>query len=83
MQEQDQVNAMNVSLVQVTRTNVSIAANEDIGLMTVVLEMVIDDMVAIEEEVTHVACHQEEQGIDVIEVIEMAEMVEMMVDQRS
>jgi len=71
--------------------NVSIAVNEDIGLMTVVLEVVIGDMVAIEEEVIHVVCHQEDQGIDVIEVIvvveiemeETEEMVEMMVDQKS
>jgi hypothetical protein len=71
--------------------NVSIAANEDIGLMTVVKEVVIDDMVAIEEEVTHVACHQEDQGIDVIEVIvaveiemeEMEETEETMDDQKS
>lgn len=82
---------MNASLVQVTKMNVSIAVNEDIGLMTVVLEVVIDDMVAIEEEVIHVVCHQEDQGIDVIEVIvvveiemeETEEMVEMMVDQKS
>lgn len=82
---------MNASLVQVTKMNVSIAVNEDIGLMTVVLEVVIDDMVAIEEEVIHVVCHQEDQGIVVIEVIvaveiemeETEEMVEMMVDQKS
>lgn len=82
---------MNASLVQVTKMNVSIAVNEDIGLMTVVLEVVIDDMVAIEEEVIHVVCHLEDQGIDVIEVIvvveiemeETEEMVEMMVDQKS
>lgn len=78
---------MNVSLVQVTRTNVSIAANEDIGLMTVVKEVVIDDMVVIEEEVTHVACHLEDQGIDVIGVIVAVEieieMEEMMVDQKN
>lgn len=83
---------MNARLVQVIRMNVSIAGKEAIGQMTAVKEAVTEDLVATEEEVIHVANHQEGEEIDVIEVIVVVEiekvgieieMVETMGDQRS
>jgi hypothetical protein len=79
---------MNVRLVQVIRTSVSIVGSEDTGRMIVVREQVTDGMEVTEEGATHVVCHQDGAGTDGIEAIvavetEMVEMAETTEDQRS